>query len=93
MFMLDLLTIKVTSLPDGVAYYANTPDDILNQMNINSWDRAKSVLHFKKDMAFRVEMMGTHLVFWDASSFLYALQEAGFCEIELNWSENNEKKN
>tara|TARA_R100000406_G_scaffold53854_2_gene36736 strand:- start:4606 stop:4887 length:282 start_codon:yes stop_codon:yes gene_type:complete len=92
MHMLEMLMIRVVRKSDGVEFYGHTPDEILTEMKLESWDRAKSVLHFKKDMAFRVEMMGTYLVFWDASSFLYALQDADLISIEIQWSERNEKK-
>jgi len=86
-----MLNLQVI-LDDGRTYYGNSAEEVLHHMRENSWDSTVSLIDFKKDMAYRVEMRGIVLVFWNATSFLFALQKAGMCEIIIGVNQN-EKKN
>jgi len=77
---------------EGRTYYGNTVKELLFQMMEDDWDFPSTILEYKEGMAYRSEVCGMKLLFWDATSFLFAMQDAGLCEITIGGEEVEEKK-
>ena len=88
MFML-YLSVKMS---EGITYYGSNPKEIIIQMMNDSWDFPSTILEYKEGVAYRAEVCGMKLLFWDISSFLFAMQDAGICEITIGGEEVEEKK-
>ena len=52
----------------------------------------RTILEYKEGVAYRAEVCGIKLLFWDETSFLYAMQEAGFITITVGGEDFEEKK-
>jgi len=67
----------------GFWYHADTALDLLAELKREDWSAPNSVMDFKLNVARRVQVMGVTLLFWDATSFLMSMVEAGF--IVVDW--------
>lgn len=83
------LSVKMS---EGITYYGSNPKEIIIQMMNDSWDFPSTILEYKEGVAYRAEVCGMKLLFWDISSFLFAMQDAGICEITIGGEEVEEKK-
>ncbi len=88
MHMLNL-SVKMS---DGITYYGSTPREVLIQMKLDDWTFPNSILEYKEGIAYRSEVCGMKLLYWDETSFLFAMQQAGICEIIIGGEEIEEKK-
>jgi len=88
---LSMLNLCVT-MNDGITYYGSNPYEIIQQLKICDWEIPTTNLEFKIGMAQRCTVAGVTLAFWDETSFLFALQEAGFCEITIGVEKYAKKK-
>ena len=70
-------------------YEAETAYEILEQMKERDWHIPKTVYDFKLNVARRCQVLGVILVFWDATSFLLALENAGKIEIKWDFEKNS----
>ena len=80
-------------------HYGETALDLLKQLKTEDWSAPNSVMDFKLNVARRVQVMGTTLLFWDATSFLLGMEKAGFIHLEFDieisedkFSSKNKKK-
>jgi len=69
---------------DGETYSGRDATDLLLRLKSEDFTLPSSLLDYKTNTARRAEVFGVHLLFWDATSFLLAMQSAGFCEVEFN---------
>tara|TARA_R100000278_G_C5343442_1_gene119124 strand:+ start:131 stop:388 length:258 start_codon:yes stop_codon:yes gene_type:complete len=68
-------------------YEGSTAVSILAQMKRDDWHVPKTVYDFKINVARRCTVLGETLLFWDATSFLLALENAG--KVEIKWDLEN----
>tara|TARA_R100000908_G_scaffold65323_1_gene54303 strand:+ start:5990 stop:6256 length:267 start_codon:yes stop_codon:yes gene_type:complete len=88
---MHLLNLSVTT-GLGITFYGTTPREILVQMLETDIDLPRTILEYKEGVAYRAEVCGIKLLFWDETSFLYAMQEAGFITITVGGEDFEEKK-
>ncbi len=61
---------------------SGTPEDIIHALKLRDWAGPQSVLEFKKNVENRTLVGGIALLYWDATSFLLAMEAAGLCKVE-----------
>ena len=88
MHMLNL-SVKMN---EGRTYYGYTPEEVIRAMMNDDWDFPSTILEYKEGIAYRAEVCGMKLLFWDLTSFLFAMQEAGICEITIGGEQVEKKK-
>ena len=71
-----LITMKCGEVLSG------TPEDIIYALKLSDWAGPHSVLEFKKNVENRTLVGGVALLYWDATSFLLAMEAAGLCKVE-----------
>ena len=77
---------------EGRTYYGYTPEEVIKAMMVDDWDFPSTILEYKEGVAYRAEVCGMKLLFWDMTSFLFAMQEAGICEITIGGEQVEKKK-
>ncbi len=88
---MHMLNLSV-KMREGRTYYGSSAKEVLVQMMNDSWDFPSTILEYKEGVAYRAEVCGMKLLFWDMTSFLFAMQEAGVCEITIGGDEVEKKK-
>ena len=69
---------------DTVTYYGSSAENVLKQLKMSDWSIPSSVFEYKTRAAQRAQVLGYHLVFWDATSFILAAQSAGLLTVRFN---------
>jgi hypothetical protein len=66
---------------DDVLYEADSAYNLVKQMRLRDWEIPTHNIEFKDNMVRRIQMTGYTIIYWDATSFLMALDELGFIEL------------
>ncbi len=88
---MHMLNLSVTT-GLGITFYGTTPKEIIIQLMRTDFELPSTILEYKEGVAYRAEVCGVKLLFWDATSFLYAMADAGFITITIGGEEIEEKK-
>jgi len=86
-----MLNLSVTTSL-GITFYGNTPKEIILQLMKTDYELPLTILEYKEGVAYRTEVCGMKLLFWDSTSFLYAMQDAELITITIGGEEFEEKK-
>ena len=80
MFMLPMPKFKVIH-PDGHYIEGRNPVELLEYLRREDWNLPLDIYDFKRSVAKRVLISGQYLLFWDASSFLFACSRANVFQV------------
>lgn len=67
----------------GVLYEADSAYNVVKQMRLRDWEIPENNIEFKDNVVRRIQMTGYTIIYWDATSFLMALDELGFIELSI----------
>jgi hypothetical protein len=87
----DLPEWTISVKMENSFYVGSTAEEILKQIKQADFSIPSSVYEYKLRAARRAQVMGHHLIFWDATSFLMAAQTAGLLKVTFNF-ENAKKE-
>lgn len=68
---------------DGATTYHHTARDAVAFLAGMDWDMPDTVLDYKVGVAQRCQVLGYHLLFWDATSFLLSGEHAGLWKVSF----------
>lgn len=71
-------------MKDGYTIEGYSAYSVCEQLRSLDWGVPSSVLDFKRGFARRCEVSGSHLLFWDESSFLHAASQAKVFRLWLD---------
>jgi len=70
--------------PDGHTIEGASPEELLEYLRREDWTLPVSIYDFKCGIAQRAMVSGQHLLFWDASSFLFACSRANVFHVTID---------